>query len=440
MTAQISTAQLAAMLQDTRTRTLELVDGLSAEQLIGPKLATVNPLRWEIGHVAYFYEYFISRQLYGQKSLLGDQADQLYDSIAVTHDTRWNLPLLTLDETQAYMRGVKDWLIDRLGTLSEENLASEQDSFIYQFGVFHEDMHTEAFLWARQALAYPTPVLRNATDMTLKRNCGQLDGFVEVPGGVFEFGAPIDAPFAFDNEKYAHEVIVEPFAISRAPVTNIEFAAFVNDGGYDRDTYWCAEGWAWRNKYRLKHPGYWFTDGSRHWWMRRFEHDVLLPEYEPVSHVSWYEANAYCRWIGQRLPTEIEWEVAALGIPAADGGLASKKRRYPWGDTAPTDAHANLDGRALGFIDVAALPDGDSAFGCRQMIGNVWEWTADVFQPFPGFSPDAYKEYSTDLFGNTKVLRGGAWPTRSRMIHGTYRNFFRADQWNVFSGFRTCAI
>ena len=144
--------------------------------------------------------------------------------------------------------------------------------------------------------------------------------------------------------------------------------------------------------------------------------------------------------IRDRLPTEIEWEVAALGIPSADGGLASKKRRYPWGDTAPTDVHANLDGRALGCIDVAALPDGDSAFGCRQMIGNVWEWTADVFQPFPDFSPDVYKEYSTDLFGITKVLRGGAWPTRSRMIHGTYRNFFRANQWNVFSGFRTCAI
>ena len=440
MTAQISTAQLAAMLQDARIRTLELVDDLSAEQLIGPKLPTVNPLRWEIGHVAYFYEYFISRQLYGQVSLLGDRADQLYDSIAVAHDTRWDLPLLSLDETLGYMLGVKDWLIDRLGTLSDESLASEQDSFIYQFGVFHEDMHTEAFLWARQALAYATPILRNATDMTLERKCGPLDGFVEVPGGVFVLGASIDAPFLFDNEKYAHEIIVEPFAISRAPVTNVEFAEFVNNGGYDCDTYWCAEGWAWRSAHGLKHPGYWFADGLGHWRMRRFDYDVLLPDYEPVSHISWYEANAYCRWIGERLPTEIEWEVAALGIPAANGGLASKKRRYPWGDIAPTIVHANLDGRALGCIDVAALPDGDSAFGCRQMLGNVWEWTADVFQPFPGFLPDAYKEYSTDLFGNTRVLRGGAWPTRSRMIHGTYRNYFRADQWNVFSGFRTCAI
>ncbi len=167
---------------------------------------------------------------------------------------------------------------------------------------------------------------------------------------------------------------------------------------------------------------------------------MRLPPDEPVIHINWYEADAYCRWAGLRLPTEVEWEAAALGEAAADGTLAAAKRRYPWGEAPPDPSRANLDGRALGPVDVAVLAAGDSAFGCRQMLGNVWEWTADTFNAFPGFSADAYKEYSAMLFGDTKVLRGGAWTTRGRMIHGTYRNYFEAHRRDVFGGFRTCRI
>jgi iron(II)-dependent oxidoreductase len=299
-------------------------------------------------------------------------------------------------------------------------------------------MHTEAFLWARQTLAYPTPKLVMAEDVAAERAAGPWPGYVEIPGGKFRMGAEKDAPFLFDNEKYAHDVTVAPFAIARAPVTNAEFAEFVAADGYANDAYWCDVGKAWRNMRGIDHPGYWVKNGRSRWRMRRFEHDIVLPENEPVIHVSWYEASAYCRWAGERLPTELEWEVAALGTLAADGSLAATKRPYPWGYTPPTSNCANLDARALGSIDVGALPDGDSAFGCRQMLGNVWEWTADTFQPFPDFGPDSYQEYSKDLFGNTKVLRGGAWTTRGRMMHGTYRNYFSPDRWNVFSGFRTC--
>ena len=172
--------------------------------------------------------------------------------------------------------------------------------------------------------------------------------------------------------------------------------------------------------------------------MRRFDQTLPLAANEPVIHITWYEADAYCRWAGLRLPTEIEWEVAALGEADDDGNLSSNKRRYPWGDRYPADAQGNLDGRALGCVDVAAHASGDSAFGCRQMLGNVWEWTSDTFQPYPDFSADAYTEYSTMLFDKTKVLRGGAWTSRSRMLHGTYRNFFEPHRWNIFSGFRTC--
>jgi iron(II)-dependent oxidoreductase len=165
-----------------------------------------------------------------------------------------------------------------------------------------------------------------------------------------------------------------------------------------------------------------------------------------VVNVNWYEAEAYCRWAGRRLPTEAEWEAAATGEPVADGDrLAPRKRRFPWGDDPPGPQHANLDWRAMGCLDVGALPGGDSAFGCRQLIGNVWEWTSSPFLPYPGFHADeAYPEYSAPWFETeaspSKVLRGGCWATTARLIRSTWRNFYPADRRNVWAGFRTCAL
>ena len=264
---------------------------------------------------------------------------------------------------------------------------------------------------------------------------------MSVPGGEFLAGAPGDAPFVFDNEKWCHPVEVRPFRIARAPVTSLEFAQFVDDGGYARREHWTDAGWRWRESMRAEHPVYWERDGEGGWLVREFDETRPLAPHRPVVHVNWFEASAWCRWAGRRLPREHEWEVAALGEPSADGGrLADAKRRRPWGGEAADSARTNLDGRSLGCIDVAALPGGDSAFGCRQMLGNVWEWCADAFCPYPGFTPDAYKEYSQTLFGHTRVLRGGAWMTRSRMVTGLYRNFFGPDRRDVFAGFRTCAV
>ena len=173
MTVPVSTSHLIAILQDARSRTRELVDDLDERQLLGPKLPTLNPLRWEIGHVAHFYEYFILRRIYGRESILGDLADQLYDSIAVSHETRWDLPLLSTPQTNQYLVDVLDALIEQLG---EAQTASVADSFMYQFGVFHEDMHTEAFLWARQTLAYPTPKLAIAADIENGAGAGAHPG------------------------------------------------------------------------------------------------------------------------------------------------------------------------------------------------------------------------------------------------------------------------
>lgn len=437
MSRTVTTAYLTEILRDARSRTLELLQGLDAAQLIGPKLNTVNPMLWEIGHVAWFYEYFILRRLYNHRPLLAN-GDDLYDSIKIAHDSRWNLPLLSLDDTIAYMGQVQDALIGRL----DGTMADQADSFIYRFATFHEDMHDEAFLWTRQTLAYPRPALAIASEgLPPDADAGDLPGDVEVPGGTFWLGSPRNASFLFDNEKWAHPVTVAPFRIARAPVTNSQIAAFVEDSGYWRQELWDEEGWRWRHSVEAEHPVYWQRDDAGNWHLRRFNEWLPLPPHQPVIHVNWYEANAYCRWAGRRLPTEVEWEVAAIGEATANGSeLSPGKRRFPWGDEPTTRYHANLDGRALGCIDAAALPEGDSAFGCRQMLGNVWEWTGDSFAPYPGFTPDAYREYSQPLFGNTKVLRGGAWTSRSRMVSATYRNYFGPERRDVFAGFRTCEL
>ncbi len=435
MVARVPSETLAAMMRDARKRTLELVDGLDAKQLIGPRLATVNPLRWEIGHVGWFHEYFILRRIYDQAPRL-ERGDTLYDSIAIAHETRWDLPIYPLDETLAYMDDVLEALIGRL----PGGLASETDSFLYQFTTYHEDMHDEAFIWARQTHGYPRPTFAAENGRPApERDAGPLRGYAEIPGGRFVLGSPSDAAFLFDNEKYAHEVMVEPFRMARAAVTNAEFAAFVADRGYTRAELWDDAGWRWRAAAEADHPVYWVADGAGGSGVRQFDRVQDPAPDRAVIHVNWHEANAYCRWAGRRLPSEAEWEFAATVSGETADGLAVK-RRYPWGDDAPEARHANLDGFALETVDVAAYAAGDNPWGCRQMIGNVWEWTADTFGPFPGFSPDDYKEYSEPLFGDTKVLRGGAWTTRGRMISSRYRNYFGPERRDVFAGFRTCAI
>jgi gamma-glutamyl hercynylcysteine S-oxide synthase len=433
MTAPVATRQLQSMLRDCRARTLELVVDLAPDQLLGPQLDIVNPLLWEIGHLAWFHEHFALRRLEGRNSLLPD-ADALYDSSAVPHDDRWTLPLPSLDRTLDYMRSVQDALLGRLAGPT----ASEDESYLYQLVTFHEDMHDEAFIYTRQTLGYPEPKLADAGS-PVDDTVGPWPGDVHVPGGSFKLGSARNARFVFDNEKWAHPVAVRPFRISRAPVTNAEFAAFVEGGGYRQRKFWGDEGWRWRESVRAEHPLYWQPEG-RGFSVRRFHRSEPLPPHQPVVHVNWYEASAWCRWAGRRLPTELEWEVAASTEPVAEDGLGERKRLYPWGDAPPGRGHANLDGGALGCVDVAAYAAGDSAWGCRQMIGNVWEWTASVFEPYPGFSPDAYQDYSEPWFGTRKVLRGGSWATRGRMITNTYRNFFTPERRDVFAGFRTATL
>jgi iron(II)-dependent oxidoreductase len=224
---------------------------------------------------------------------------------------------------------------------------------------------------------------------------------------------------------------VEPFRIARTPVTNGEFAAFVDDGGYQRRELWSREGWSWRERERTAHAAYWLREANGRWLRRHYDQVVPLGADLPIIHVNWYEAEAYCRWAARRLPTEAEWEMAA----------SPGRCKYPWGSEPPSPERACLDARNIGCRPVADYPAGDSPAGCRQMVGNVWEWTATEFGPYPGFEIDPYKEYSEPWFGpQYRVLRGGCWATRSRLIRNTWRNFYTKDRRDVFGGFRTCAL
>jgi iron(II)-dependent oxidoreductase len=434
MTQPVSSNYLKEIMSDAHKRTMTLINGLDDEQLMGPEIPIVNPLRWEIGHVAWFHEKFILRDLYGREPLLA-HGDELYDSIAINHDVRWELPLLSVQETLDYIDNV---LHDCLSLLPE-GMASEAQSYIYQFSTYHEDMHTEAYTYTRQTLSYQKPDLGDHQRPD-DANAGAYPGDAIIPAGVFTLGAPENAPFIFDNEKWGHEVSIQGFNMAKAAVTNAEFIEFVNAGGYQRREFWSDEGWAWRVETNAEYPVYWIRADREEWRLRRYDGSEDMPLNQPIIHVNYYEADAYCQWADRRLPTESEWDVAALGETSGDNNkLAMALRTYPWGEQATKSHHANLDSRAQGCIDVAALPAGDSAFGCRQMLGNVWEWTSTTFYPFPGFTPGSYKEYSEPLFGNTRVLKGGTWATRSRMVTGRYRNFYPPDRRDVLAGFRTCA-
>jgi iron(II)-dependent oxidoreductase len=269
---------------------------------------------------------------------------------------------------------------------------------------------------------------------------GGLPGDVPVPGGPWRLGSTRGEGFVFDNEKWAHEIELAPFRIARAPVTNIEFAAFIEARGYTTREFWSDAGWAWRERLNAERPVYWQAKRDGAWTVRRYRSVEPLAPHAPVVFVSFFEAEAWCRWAKRRLPSEAEWEAAAIGLPNADGVRLGGRRRWPWGDAAPSPGRANLDFAYDGTIDVASLPDSDSAFGCRQMVGNVWEWTASDFLPFDGFSADPYTDYSQPWFGTRKVLRGGAWATSARIARPAYRNFFTPDRTDVFAGFRTCAL
>lgn len=421
---------LTRSLVETRERTLLLLDDLDGERMMGPPLAIVNPLRWEIGHVAWFHARWSLRHALGELPIRPDE-DRLFDSAAIPHDTRWDLPLPSDSETFAYAAEVQSRIVL---ALDSSRLDGDALCFV-RLGLFHEMMHAEAFTYTRQTLVYPPPAGFFERRLTAVTSAQPHLGDVEVPAGLYRIGAePDESLFVFDNEKWAHDVRLEAFRIARAPVTNGEFAEFVDDQGYARDEFWDAHARAWRDGASAAHPVYW-RRGFDGWERREFDRWLPLGPNLPVLHVNVHEAEAYCRWAGRRLPSEAEWEVGSTGARAP----------------------ANLDSVNGGVVGVSLFGEGDSTFGCRQMLGNVWEWTATPLAPYPGFVIDPYREYSEPWFdGRHRVLRGGCWATRADLLRRrdllqrgdvlecgdrlSWRNFYPVDRRDVFAGFRTCAM
>jgi len=429
-TSGASAAELVAQLREVRHRTGRLTEDLSSAELMGPYREIVNPVLWELGHIAWFHEYWTLRHAARRKPLI-ERGDSLWDSSNVAHRTRWHLDLPDRAGTARYMADVL--------ARQEELLArgvDEEARYFYELSIRHEDMHVEAQAYMRQTSSNGPP---QGLGSAARPQAGALPGDAAVPGGAWHLGSTDGDGFIFDNEKWAHPIELAPFQIARAAVTNAEFAEFVDDGGYRRQELWCDAGWSWRQARNAGHPVYWLARRDGVWTARHYREPRLLAPNAPVVFVNWFEASAWCRWAGRRLPSEAEWEAAAVG-EATGGRLGDNRRRWPWGDAPPSPATANLDFAFDGPVDVACCRAGDSAFGCRQMIGNVWEWTRSDFLPFAGFEADPYKDYSQPWFGSRKVLRGGGWATSARIARPAYRNFFTPDRNDVFAGFRSCAV
>ncbi len=425
MTGLYEPDRLAVALRDARERTWALYGHLDLEAASVPCIATVNPPLWELAHLAWFQEFWclrggVTADRGARAASRLAEADAMFNSSTVPHDSRWHIRYPSPETIRAYMELTLEETVASLPSLEAAA------RYFPALSLTHEDMHGEALLMTLQQLGLPAPAV-DAREPPRSSTRGKDIAF---DGGTFTLGTSGCAPgFVFDNERGAHEVTVAPFSMASHPVTQGEFAAFVEEGGYATDAWWTTEGAAWRTGAKRSHPVYWrCVDES--WQHRRFDRWVGLDSDAPMVHVNHHEASAWCRWAGRRLPTEAEWEFAARG-----GG---RTRCYPWGDEAPEGA-SGLDLRHWGPSSAFPEPR-PGGNGLRQMIGSVWEWTASAFAPYPGFTADPYRDYSEPWFHSHFVLRGGSFATRSRLANARYRNFYLPHRDDCFAGFRTCAV
>jgi len=418
-------------LETSRRRLLDLLRPLPPEMLVTQHSELMSPAVWDVAHVANYEEQWLVRAL-GEPGLSGPELDRLYDAFRNPRRTRGKLPLLGVDEAFAYAARVRTRALRRLEAVSDEGLARTgallDGGFVYGMVAQHEQQHVETLLATLQLVT--STVLEPLPSQLPAPLRSVLPAEVHVPGGPFQMGTA--EAWAYDNERPRHEVNVPSFFLDRYPVTNGQFLAFMEDGGYANRAHWSQAGRKFREAEHLEHPLFW-RRAAGGWERRRFGIWEALPPDEPVCHVCWYEADAYARWAGRRLPTEAEWEKAAAATPAGT------VRRYPWGDGRPDRTRANLWPQGGHPARVGAFPAGASAFGVEQMIGDVWEWTASDFQPYSGFRAFPYPEYSAVFFGGDyKVLRGGSWAVAPEAIRNTFRNWDYPIRRQIFAGFR-CA-
>jgi iron(II)-dependent oxidoreductase len=418
MTAEVRAYSMAQRMEQTRAETMRLFALVADEtDLRQPPAPGFRPILWHRGHIGAYEAYWILHRSKGDTTTSAE-FQRIFDPINTPRDDARNLP--PLDEIDAYLADVRR---QSVSWLSEPGGAA--DTATFDLVLEHELQHQETMLYLLHLL---DPSRKRRPDGLVDRERPDLaatNGRVRVPAGSFEIGAS-GPGFGYDNERPAHRVEVRSFGIDRTLVTNAQFMGFVDSGGYTTPEYWTDKGWAWLESENIEHPHSWLP--GRRWRVRGLFEDREMDPSEPVWGVSWYEADAYARWAGRRLPTEIEWEFAARGTGS---------RVYPWGSAEPKPNLGNFDDPTGGPTPVGGYPDGVSPFGLLDMTGNVWEWTSTEFAGYPGFRADPYPEYSELWFdGDHRVARGGSWATRSPILRTSFRNFFRRAFRIGFIGFR----
>ncbi|HEU5303125.1 MAG TPA: ergothioneine biosynthesis protein EgtB [Gemmatimonadales bacterium] len=432
--SRVDPRRLAAELLEARARTLLLVTPLGDEELHSQHDPLMSPIIWDLGHIAHFEELWLTRNLDGPIEFV--EMPGLYNPFEHSRSARAALPLPGLAECRAIMDEIRGRVLARLATTDLDPASPLlRDGYVYRMVLQHEYQHNETILQTlqlKQGRPY-SPLARVEIPWSASPiQPSDRGGMVRFPGGTVEIGT-FDRAAAYDNERDRHPLKLNPFWIDVNPVTNGEFADFMAAGGYKDRVWWSDAGWDWLSKAGVEAPKYWsLVDGQ--WVTRSMDRSGAVDPTHPVCHVSYYEADAFARFAGKRLPTEMEWEAAASWDPST-----GTKRSYPWGEQAPSRELANVDQLTFGTAPVGTYARNRSPLGCYGMIGDVWEWTASDFNPYPGFESFPYAEYSEAFFGaEYKVLRGGSWATRPGAIRNTFRNWDYPIRRQIFSGFR-CA-
>lgn len=418
MHSEVSAESLRRRFVDIRTASIRLADSLSPEDLSVQIELHASPGKWHLAHTTWFFEEFVLQPQEPSFAPYDPRFVRIFNSyyhtVGVQHPRarRGALTRPGLGEVLAY----RDVVDDRIGRLLAtcDDAALSDIAPILELGLQHEQQHQELLLTDIKLLFASNPLL----PAYLERDHGEVSTqttrseseWCAFEGGVVEIGHGGDG-FAYDNEGPRHRRFLEPFELADRPIVNREFQAFIEDGGYTRPQLWLDEGWKWVSEQR-SHPAYWFKDSDGRWSEFTLRGEQPLAPDAPVAHISFYEADAYARWAGARLPTETEWEHAAQSVPI-DGNFVERREFVP-------------------------LPARDEPGSLRQMFGDVWEWTRSAHEPYPGYTPPqgAIGEYNGKFMCNSFVLRGGSCATPRSHIRCTYRNFFEPGaQWQ-FSGVR----
>ena len=421
---------LIEQFRETRARTLELVKTLEKDDFVIQTAFFMSPPKWHIGHVSWIYEAIISKldknyEFYSKE--FSEYLNSYYQQFGTPQDKglRGISSRPTVDQIFQYFNTINQ----RVEKFIESKSLSEDEIKLITIGFHHECQHQELLVYDLQHLLAEQYRPTRKNEIPKQESVEKKS--VHIKGGLYTMGYN-GKGYCYDIELPEHKVYLNDYKIDAYPITNQQFMEFIKDRGYENYKYWLSDGWEKVKANKWKAPMYWEKiDGE--WNVRDFLGIRKINPNQPVCHVSFYEADAYCKWAGKRLPTEAEWEKAACWNEEKQ-----QKTKFPWGNELPTEDKCNLlESYFWGCSEIGSFPKGVSHLGCQHMIGDVWEWTASEFTGYPGFKT-GFDEYNDKWFTNQKVLRGGSFGTPKMSIRSSYRNFFRLDERWLFSGFR-CA-